>query len=76
MTYISTSIQEVRGGAAVGAPRTSAEVAARRGIDALADVCRGLFGGPEGQQFRATGTARKPAETVTSRAEVPLAPAA
>lgn len=55
MTNFSASIQEIRTTAVAGASQGRTDVAARRGIEALADVCSGLFGGRAVRRSGRTG---------------------
>ena len=67
-TYHATRTQEMRTKTAGGGSRRTSLVLTRRGVDALADVCRGLFGGPGGQQ------AQKPAGMLDETAEIVISP--
>lgn len=72
----ATSIQVIRGAAGMGASRRP--LAAGRGVETLARVCRGLFGGPAGMRPPTAGPILgDTVEILISRARrSPLAPAA
>lgn len=71
-------LQAFQASATAGASRRRSQVTARRGIVAVADVCRGLFGGLSTRQCRTSDRlSDETLEIVITRATgKPLAPAA